>query len=109
MKASSQAVTTTSPRTNCTLSSSMNPAGCGVTNAAGTFGDEFNANGGGVWALQLESDGIKVFFFPRAEIPEDLTYGHPDPTLWGDAVMDFVPGSCKIEQAWSVLKIVSPL
>ncbi|OCL08148.1 glycoside hydrolase family 16 protein [Glonium stellatum] len=105
MEVGSRQVTSINPRKNCTLSTT-GASGCGVTNAAGTFGDEFNAHGGGVWALQLESDAVRIFFFPRAEIPADLASGNPNPAGWGNAVLDFEPSNCDIAEAWSVLEIV---
>lgn len=30
-----------------------------------------------------EQDGIKVFFFARNQIPDDIAQGRPDPSGWG--------------------------
>ncbi|EPE10453.1 glycoside hydrolase family 16 protein [Ophiostoma piceae UAMH 11346] len=102
--------TGTDLRTNCGLggncaSTLNNGAGCGVTSPVNTasFGDEFNAVGGGVYALQLEpgdgTDGIlKIWNFERDSIPFDITDGTPDPSSWGRPVVSFEQqnGGCEI-------------
>ncbi|KAI0701491.1 glycoside hydrolase family 16 protein [Cytidiella melzeri] len=69
--------------TKCTSSASDN-LGC-VYHPTGnaTYGHPFNMNGGGVYAHLWNSDGISVWFFPRGQIPQDVTSGNPDPSSWG--------------------------
>jgi hypothetical protein len=73
-----------------------NPTGCAITSgASGTsFGDGFNNIGGGVIAMQWTSAYIKIWFFPRNNIPSSLQsassspdicqFGRPDATYQGD-------------------------
>lgn len=83
--------------------------GCGVVAPKGTFGDSFNKKGGGVWATQIEADGIKIWYFARSDIPADIESNAPDPKNWGQPVMDFEPGSnCDVTKSWRKMKIVSP-
>ncbi|KAF1949778.1 hypothetical protein CC80DRAFT_428416 [Byssothecium circinans] len=71
-----------------------------------TFGETFNTKDGGVWALQLENDGIKAWHLAREDVPADLRTVTPDPRKWGRPAMDFGPGTCDIAKAWRKLTIV---
>jgi hypothetical protein len=42
------------------------------------FGDNFNTNGGGVYAMQWTDTFIKTWFFPRNSIPASIACGSPD-------------------------------
>jgi hypothetical protein len=81
-----------------------NAGGCGVNAAAGTFGERFN---GGVWAMQIEDDGIKAWFFARGLEPSDIASDNPNPSSWGLPVMNFAPGSCDMGATFRKMKIVS--
>ncbi|KAH6985316.1 concanavalin A-like lectin/glucanase domain-containing protein [Ilyonectria destructans] len=82
-----------------TLAKSNCNAGCGqITSDIWNYGTGFNANGGGVYATQWTSDHISVWFFPRNQIPYDITNGCPDPYTWGLASARFNGGSgCDID------------
>ncbi|KAJ3224122.1 hypothetical protein HDU78_011080 [Chytriomyces hyalinus] len=64
--------------------------GCGTQTSKGaTFGDSFNRQRGGVYAMEWvprQSNGapgfIKVWNFARNAIPADITNGNPNPGLW---------------------------
>lgn len=47
-----------------------------------TAGPNFNAKGGGVYAMLWTSSSLTFWFFPRSLIPTDITSNNPDPTLW---------------------------
>ncbi|OAA56212.1 glycoside hydrolase family 16 protein [Niveomyces insectorum RCEF 264] len=76
-------------RSNCALGgdcdeNAKNWDGCGVTaSEAASYGDGFNAAGGGVYVLQLTSTFMKIWHYPRSAIPDDLAAGTPDPSGWG--------------------------
>jgi hypothetical protein len=71
---------------DCAVGSTSNQ-GCGMrANSNTTFGAGFNSIGGGVYALQWDSSGISVFFFPRGSIPADITAEAPQPSTWGLAM-----------------------
>ncbi|KAK8119038.1 uncharacterized protein PG998_003664 [Apiospora kogelbergensis] len=56
------------------------------TSDAASYGDSFNAQGGGVYALEWDSGGLKVWHFPRSNIPSDIAFApltSPDPKAWG--------------------------
>ncbi|GAA6040899.1 hypothetical protein JCM8097_003178 [Rhodosporidiobolus ruineniae] len=65
-----------------------------------SYGAEFAAGGGGVFAAQLASEGISVWFFPRAQVPSDLASNSssPDPSTWGLPVAYYPESSCAINQ-----------
>ncbi|KAF7535884.1 hypothetical protein G7054_g5017 [Neopestalotiopsis clavispora] len=51
-----------------------------------SYGDSFNAKGGGVYAMEWTEDGIKIWHFARGSIPDDIRYRPlttPDPSTWG--------------------------
>ena len=62
-----------------------------------SYGAQLNANGGGVYATELRTAGIRTWFFPRAGVPADVTAGSaPDPSSWGTALADFPSTDCDI-------------
>ncbi|BGP48262.1 hypothetical protein JCM10450v2_004134 [Rhodotorula kratochvilovae] len=71
-------------------------SGCGIQDTEGSYGAEFNAQGGGVFAVQFLSSGISIHRFPRANIPEDILAGEPDPSGWGTPVAHFGGGTCDV-------------
>ncbi|ETS83011.1 hypothetical protein PFICI_04887 [Pestalotiopsis fici W106-1] len=51
-----------------------------------SYGDTFNAIGGGVYAMEWTDDGIMIWHFARGNIPNDIRYRpltKPDPSNWG--------------------------
>lgn len=58
-------------------------SGCAfVDESKASAGAPFNAAGGGTYAMEWTSDGIKIFFFPRAEEPSDIASQAPNPDGW---------------------------
>jgi hypothetical protein len=74
--------------------------GCGVRGPTNSSGTAFNDNGGGIFATEWRSDGIRMWFFSRGNEPEDLanttTTGAPDPSTWGEPTADFPNIYCDI-------------
>jgi len=92
--------------TSC-LNSTDDNAGCGVDAGQGTFGDQFNNNGGGVMALELRSAGIRMWQYSRASIPSDITAGTPDPSTWQEATADFPNTDCNIDNHFKNQSIIA--
>ncbi|GAA5827999.1 hypothetical protein JCM11251_005684 [Rhodosporidiobolus azoricus] len=70
--------------------------GCGFRTAENnTAGIGANFERDGVYVLEWSSAGIKSWFFPRADIPSDITSQNPDPSSWGKPVMFIDAGSCE--------------
>lgn len=86
-----------------------NPVGCSVEGPVGSYGSSFNAQGGGVFAMEWTSTFIRIYLFPRSAIPADITAGKPDPSSWGVAAADFDSqyGDCDIDANFPPQTIVS--
>ncbi|CAD6453530.1 5834f7c0-8a9b-486d-a0c8-bd864eff9080 [Sclerotinia trifoliorum] len=78
------------------LNSTNGNAGCGVHDSSGTFGADFNSNGGGIMAMELRTAGIRLWQFGRDAIPSDISTGTPDPSTWSEATADFPSTDCNI-------------
>jgi len=82
--------------TDCVSSSETGNDGCGVKDDVLTFGPSFNAKRGGVVAMELRSEGIRMWDWWRGAVPADITAGTPDPTTWKEASSDFPNTHCDI-------------
>ncbi|KAH9944400.1 glycoside hydrolase family 16 protein [Epithele typhae] len=72
-----------------------NNAGCGVTEwSRASYGPIFDAQGGGVFAMKWDDDGIAVWSFYRAAVPANVLNGQPDPSSWGSPVAMLDPSGC---------------
>jgi len=59
-------------------------SGCGGwATVDGTYGDDMNSYGGGVYAMDWRSTGIRIWEFPPWGIPSDITNGKPTTSSWG--------------------------
>lgn len=91
--------------TNCDVSSGDN-TGCQIkAKDSNTYGDGFNANGGGVYATEWTGSFINIHFFPRGSIPPDVESGSPNPSSWGPPVARFSQG-CDIKSSFTNQQIV---
>jgi hypothetical protein len=58
--------------------------GCSITDYdTWSYGTLFNANQGGVWAMQWEDSGIYIWLWARGSVPSDVLNGTPNPAGWG--------------------------
>ena len=80
--------------TDCNIAHDENQ-GCGtVFTEPANYGAEFNANGGGVYAMEWTPSSIKIWFFPSSSIPMSLLDGGtPDPSSFGMPSANF-EGPC---------------
>jgi len=80
------------PATNCFVNApgQYNNQGCGITGAANSYGAGFNNMGGGVFVTEWTNNFIRVFFFPRNNIPGDIN--NPNPDGWGKPYAYFTLG-----------------
>ncbi|KAI0078900.1 glycoside hydrolase family 16 protein [Panus rudis PR-1116 ss-1] len=70
-------------------------AGCGVTEwSRASYGPSFDAQGGGVFAMKWDDEGIAVWNFYRAAVPKDIQEGNPTPSTWGLPVAVLLPEGC---------------
>jgi len=63
-----------------------------------SHGKGFNLIAGGVFAHLWERDSIKVWRFPRGEIPPDIDTKNPNPASWPTPAAVFTSASCDIEK-----------
>lgn len=105
--ASTGALSTSSLSTsNCNANTAFD--GCSFSTASTQgFGAGFNANQGGVYAMEWTSSAISVWFFARSTIPADITSGKPSPPTWGTPTALFAgKGGCDIASHFQNHQIV---
>lgn len=80
--------------------------GCGMMHrGSNSYGQGFNDADGGVYATEWTSSAVKIWFFPRSEIPFDIASGQPNPSKWGTPSAKFA-GECDIDTHFQNLQIV---
>jgi hypothetical protein len=95
---------TTLIQSNCNANSGYD--GCGATTTT-PYGNTFNNIGGGVYAMQWESSGVYVWFWPHGSVPADVMNGAPVTGNWGLPVVAFNGGSgCTFDNSFSSNNIV---
>ncbi|KAI9636099.1 concanavalin A-like lectin/glucanase domain-containing protein [Dioszegia hungarica] len=72
-------------------------------NNANSFGSAFAAAGGGVYVAELASDGIRVWFMSRSNVPSTLTASSSsiDTSTLGTPVASYSSSSCNIAQLFT--------
>ncbi|CAG8977061.1 hypothetical protein HYALB_00005769 [Hymenoscyphus albidus] len=99
----------TSPLSNLQGTNCEGTTGCSShSNNPASFGDAFNAAGGGVYAMEWTSSFIAVYFFPRDSIPADLldVNGTPDTRAWPAPMARFSGGGCDVEKHFKEHRMV---
>jgi hypothetical protein len=105
VSAMSQVTIVQAEGTNC--DATVNPAGCGFTDhQTTTFGPGFNSAGGGVFALQFDTTGIKTWFFQTGSVPSDISSLAPNPSTWGAPRMSIPTSTCSPTTFFSDLMMV---
>ncbi|KAF2035926.1 hypothetical protein EK21DRAFT_53156 [Setomelanomma holmii] len=80
--------------------------GCSIESPSKqSYGAGLNQNGGGVYAMEWNSDAISVYFFPRGSIPADALGDSPDTSGWGKPAAKFA-GACDIDQRFAAQQII---
>ena len=86
--------------TECRSRPGAKDYGCAVKDTANgdlSYGANFNANNGGVYAMDWRANGIRVWFFPRNKIPKDVKALAPTMRGWGTPAAEFPNSHCDIE------------
>ncbi|KAF3767719.1 family 16 glycoside hydrolase [Cryphonectria parasitica EP155] len=86
-----------------------NPDGCNYippTSDTSSYGDDFNAVGGGVYALEWTSDILRIWHFARGGIPQDIIDQQPNPSNWGTPQALFGTDSCDVSTHFANMSIV---
>jgi len=83
--------------TQCASSGADN-SGCAFLDSdTQTFGHGFNIIAGGVFAHLWNNEGIKIWHFPRTNIPKDIQDKQPDPSTWGTPAAFWSPDGCDMQ------------
>nr|GAT57645.1 predicted protein [Mycena chlorophos] len=101
----------TAVSTNCDATFNYNQ-GCGVAfSKPNSYGKEFNANKGGIYAMQRSPSGIRMWFWPHNDpkLPHDIYDPTVDPAGWGLAEASFPFGGCDYEGHFDAHNIVFDL
>jgi len=89
----------TSNYTDCEGGGSDNLPGCGVIEwSRASYGQTFDAGGGGVFVMKWDADGIAVWSFYRVAVPQDIIDEEPDPNNWGEPIAALSPENCDINE-----------
>lgn len=81
--------------------------GCAAVNDdPSSYGTPFNAQGGGVFAVEWTSDHIKIWNWARSSIPQDIALGQPNPESWKLPVFTTVGGTCDIDRHFKDHRII---
>lgn len=84
--------------TDCTGTDNQ---GCGnLAHSTATYGADFNAQGGGIYATEWTSSAIKIWFWAKGTVPSgilgEIHGGAPNPSSWGRPAALF-QGGCNID------------
>lgn len=82
-----------------TCGEALGPVGCVIEGHKGSYGDSFNAQGGGVYALEWTEEFLKIWFFPRHAIPDSIKSGDPDVHEFG-LPMALVQEGCDVANSF---------
>jgi len=94
--------------TNCFIQAKGQSSnqGCAILDSSPvSYGEGFNSNGGGVYAMEWTSQHIKVWWWPRGGIPADALGDYPAPEAWGTPAAMF-NGACEMDRRFRNHKIV---
>ncbi|KAI0673184.1 concanavalin A-like lectin/glucanase domain-containing protein [Trametes maxima] len=90
--------------TNCSTD-----AGCTVAEKQdNSFGSSFASAGGGVWATQIETSGIFIWFWSRNNVPSSVSSASDsiDPSSWGTPSASYPSSSCDISEFFTPQQLV---
>ncbi|OSD08169.1 glycoside hydrolase family 16 protein [Trametes coccinea BRFM310] len=85
-------------------------SGCTVReNKPNSFGQNFAQNGGGVWATQYDVAGVFIWYWPRSDVPAELTSNASsiDISSWGTPSAAFpVTPQCNLTEFFTPQQLV---
>ncbi|KAH8109492.1 concanavalin A-like lectin/glucanase domain-containing protein [Phellopilus nigrolimitatus] len=81
--------------------------GCSVEDPSTTsYGADFAQNGGGVYAMLWNDDGIKTWFFNRSSIPSDINGSAPNPDGWTTPTASWPTSSCDVSKFFGAQTLI---
>jgi hypothetical protein len=88
---------TTSPNCYINAGGQAANAGCAIeATQKSTYGDDFNAAGGGIYATEWTNDHISIYHFAAGSAPADIAAGAPNPAGWGQPAASWPASGCNI-------------
>jgi hypothetical protein len=91
---------------DCNSTASGSP-GCGIIEGSrASYGPYLDAQGGGVYAMEWDNQGISVWNFYRAAVPQDIADGSPDPSNWGKPAAQLSPTGCDLSKYFTNHSII---
>lgn len=88
-----QTQTGTIDTTDCNVWNDGNSGCGGWATSTETYGDGMINAGGGVYAMDWRTAGIRIWYFSQDSIPQDILNGNPTTSGWGEVT--FVISSCR--------------
>ncbi|KAH6718694.1 concanavalin A-like lectin/glucanase domain-containing protein [Leptodontidium sp. 2 PMI_412] len=85
---------------------SVNQGCAATTTGNGNYGSSFNANGGGIVAMEWTTKFIKMWTFPPNAVPANIKSGKPDTSTWGTPSFTTEGGNCIINDHFKDHNIV---
>ncbi|KAI5478210.1 glycoside hydrolase family 16 protein [Pseudohyphozyma bogoriensis] len=70
--------------TDCDANADGNGGCAYIDQSATSYGEGFNKQGGGVFAMSYTTDGISIWAWGRGSIPSNIDDGAPDMSTWGN-------------------------
>ena len=84
-----------------------NANGCTVKDKnSNSYGEGLNKGRGGVYAMEWTSKSIKIWWWGRNSIPEDVRNGTPSPQGWQVPLASFDDSGCDIDKMFKDHQIV---
>lgn len=83
----------------------LGPVGCVIEGHKGSYGTSFNKQGGGVYAMEWTPEYLKIWFFPRRNIPASISKGKPDVSEFG-MPMALVQDECDVAKSFKAQSFV---
>lgn len=82
-------------------------SGCGISAAQdNTFGAGVNNQGGAVFAMLWDQIGIRIWNFPRSQVPSDIDAGAPTPATWPVPDAFWSTTTCPVDEFFDSHSIV---
>ncbi|KAK8032365.1 hypothetical protein PG990_002099 [Apiospora arundinis] len=86
----------------------LDRGGCGGMGPRNSYGSPFNDVGGGVYATYIQSQRLRIWFWPKAQVPADARSNNPNPDSWGTPLSDFQTknGGCDVGKTFHSQSII---
>ena len=94
------------PKSSDDCNAGSGSMGCGFGRVSGGFGKALNQENGGVYAMEWTENDIRVWYFPRNSIPQDIKADTPNPMSWPQPQAHFGGSGCNIGQQFQNHQIV---